>query len=252
MNNQLERRSFTTNIEVRSAGGKNVLVGRAAAYNSLSADLGGFREIIAPGTFSRAVREKDDCAFLVNHDEKALPLGRVSSGTLQLTEDQNGLNCRCDLPNTQAAHDLVESINRNDIREMSFAFAIPAGGDEWSDGYDENGIKYPLRTLREVRPLFDVSAVLRPAYPSGTSLSALATQNISSLQVSATALMEARSRGGYVPRPRIVVPAPRFSSDPFIGDLQRREEAKRNSEKFYTEEHGHPRMTPGQRRGTGK
>jgi hypothetical protein len=208
MNTQFERRSFATSISVRSAGGKNALVGRAAAYNTLSADLGGFREIIAPGTFSRAVREKDDCAFLVNHDSNALPLGRVSSGTLQLSEDQSGLNCRCELPDTQAAHDLVESINRGDIREMSFAFSVPSGGDEWGDGYDENGIKYPLRTLREVRPLFDVSAVLRPAYPSGTSLSALSAQNISSLQVSAGALLEARSRGGYTPRPPVIVAAP--------------------------------------------
>lgn len=205
-----ERRSFTTKIEVRKSGSKNYLVGRAASYGVLSADLGGFREMIARGAFSRAVREKDDCVFTLNHDSNALPLGRVSSGTLVLTDSADGLDCRCDLPDTQAARDLVQSISRGDIREMSFAFQVPSdgSGDEWGDAYDENGLKFVKRTLKTVKPLWDVSAVLRPAYPSGTSVSvdALTPPNVSSLslKVSPRALAEARSRGGYAPRPRAV------------------------------------------------
>jgi HK97 family phage prohead protease len=213
---QFERRSYATKIEVRTSSGKNVLVGRAASYSTLSADLGGFRETIAPGTFSRAVREKDDCVFTLNHDSSALPLGRVSSGTLQLSEDAYGLTCRCDLPNSQAAKDLVESINRGDIREMSFAFQVPEGGDEWGDDIDENGVRFVKRTLRTVK-LFDVSAVLHPAYPSGTTVNALTAQNVSSLQVSGRALAEARSRGGFAPKPPVLAPPSRY-------DLHRRAE----------------------------
>lgn len=205
-----ERRSFATHLEVRASSGKNILTGRAASYNTLSADLGGFRETIAPGTFSRAVREKDDAVFTLNHDADALPLGRVSSGTLQLSEDSAGLNCRCDLPNSQAAHDLVESINRGDIREMSFAFQVRDGEDEWSDDTDEEGQRFVKRTLRGLK-LFDVSAVLRPAYPTGTHVNAWhpSPTDVSNLllKVSERALVEARSRGGFAPRPRIVIPA---------------------------------------------
>jgi HK97 family phage prohead protease len=208
---QFERRSFATHLEVRASSGGNILTGRAASYNTLSADLGGFRETIAPGTFSRAVREKDDCVFTLNHDSNALPLGRVSSGTLQLSEDSAGLNCRCDLPNTQAARDLVESISRWDIREMSFAFQVPDGGDEWGDDTDEEGQRFIKRTLRTVK-LFDVSAVLRPAYPTGTSVNAWrpSPMDVSNLltKVSERALVEARSRGGFAPRPRVAIAEP--------------------------------------------
>jgi Escherichia/Staphylococcus phage prohead protease len=217
MNDQFERRSFATKIEVRKASGKNYLVGRVASYQRLSADLGGFREILAPGAFTRALREKDDAVFTLNHDANALPFGRVSSGRLQLSEDSAGLNCRCDLPNTQAARDLAESISRGDIREMSFAFSVPEGGDSWGQDIDEDGKLFVKRSVHEIKPLFDVSAVLHPAYPSGTnvSLDMLTAENVSSvnLKVSQRALAEARSRGGYAPAPRIVVPAERSKFD---------------------------------------
>jgi HK97 family phage prohead protease len=205
---QFERRSFATKLEVRASAGKNYLVGRAASYGVLSADLGGFREVIAPGAFSRAVREKDDCVFTLNHSATDLPYGRVSSGTLVLTDSKDGLDCRCELGNSQQARDLMEAVRRQDIREMSFAFQVPeTGGDEWGDDYDENGLKFLKRTLRMVKPLFDVSAVLRPAYPSGTSVSAqrLTPPNVSNLltQVSARTLqrvgVELRARGMKAP-----------------------------------------------------
>jgi HK97 family phage prohead protease len=201
MKTEYERRVCSTTLEARSTNGKKVLVGRAAAYGTLSADLGGFRETIAPGTFSRAIREKHDAVFTLNHNSDALPLGRVSSGTLQLSEDSSGLNCRCDLPNTQAARDLYESVSRGDIREMSFAFSVDTGGDEWGEDTDDEGRKFIKRTLRDVR-LHDVAAVLSPAYPSGTNVSALVAQNVSSFpKVSAGALAECRRRGGIAPRP---------------------------------------------------
>lgn len=205
MSNFERRTLITTGIQARSVNGKRLLVGRAAVYNLLSADLGGFREMLAPGTFTRAIREKDDVVFTLNHDANALPLGRVSSGTLELSEDKSGLNFRCYLPNTQAARDLFESVGRQDIRECSFAFQVPDGGDTWDEATDENGRKFIKRTVREVKPLMDVSAVLRPAYPSGTSVSTLVATNLSSLQVSPRALAEARSRGGYAPRPVVLV-----------------------------------------------
>ena len=50
---QIERRVLR-GAELRAAGGRRI-VGYAAVFNSLSEDLGGFREIILPGTFDRAI-----------------------------------------------------------------------------------------------------------------------------------------------------------------------------------------------------
>ena len=51
------------------------------------------------------------------------------------------------------------------MQHSSFAFRVPAGGDEWTTTRDTN---YPLRTLHEVQ-LVDVAPVLDPAYPDATA-----------------------------------------------------------------------------------
>jgi phage head maturation protease len=43
-----------------------------------------FREVIKPGAFTRALKEKQDVRCLINHDDN-LVLGRTKSGTLKLS-----------------------------------------------------------------------------------------------------------------------------------------------------------------------
>ena len=151
----VERRYFQVS-ELRTAkdGEKCTLEGYAAVFNSLSEDLGGFREKIAPGCFTRACKEADVRA-LWNHDANNV-LGRTKSGTLTLTEDAHGLKIRCNPPDAQWARDLMSSIDRGDVDQMSFGFRTIT--DEWNmvDGQD-------VRTLTDVE-LFDVSPVTFPAY----------------------------------------------------------------------------------------
>ena len=64
-----------------------ILDGKAASYNVLSPDLGGFRERIAPGAFDRSIREAHDVKCLLNHDPSKV-LGRTTSRTLQLSAYQ--------------------------------------------------------------------------------------------------------------------------------------------------------------------
>ncbi|MGD9879016.1 MAG: HK97 family phage prohead protease [Hyphomicrobiaceae bacterium] len=159
--NDTERRAFTADvlkIEAR-AEGKRTLVGHAAVFNQLSEDLGGFREQITPGAFIEAI-EKDDVRALFNHDPNFV-LGRNRSKTLELTEDARGLAIEIDLPDTPTIRDLVVApIERGDVSQMSFAFSVRPGGQDWAKD-DEGRV---IRTLKKLR-LFDVSPVTYPAYP---------------------------------------------------------------------------------------
>lgn len=132
--------------------------GYAAMFDTLSVDLGGFRERIQRGAFARTLREQADVRALVEHDPARI-LGRTKAGTLQLWEDATGLGFEVDPPETQLARDTVTSIARGDLSQASFAFRVVPGGERWSE--DAQG--RPIRTLLDV-DLFDCSVVAYPAY----------------------------------------------------------------------------------------
>jgi len=129
---EFERRSFPlSNVEVRETpDGRISFRGLAATYGSPSKNLGGFVETIKPTAFTRALAEKQDVPFLVNHDRN-LFLGRTGTGTVTLrSEPGEGLWVEADdLPATQAARDL-QALGK-EIRSMSFGFRVPKGGDSW-------------------------------------------------------------------------------------------------------------------------
>lgn len=155
-----EIRTFgMTGIEIRKAGDKNMLAGHAALYDSMSRDLGGFKETIKPGAFRRAIEEKQDVKALWNHDSGVV-LGRTTSGTLRIAEDDKGLAIEIDLPNTTAAADLRELIARGDVDQMSFAFITRL--DEWTERIVDGRMSV-VRELQDV-DLYDVSPVTFPAY----------------------------------------------------------------------------------------
>lgn len=153
---QIERRIIASDIRIETrAAGQRVLAGHAAVFNSASEDLGGFREIVAPGAFAQTLAE-DDIRALFNHDPNLI-IGRNRASTLRLSEDTRGLAYEIDLPDTQLARDLAVSIERGDISGNSFGFQTIE--DRWAQS--EAGT---IRTLIRVR-LFDVSPVVYPAYP---------------------------------------------------------------------------------------
>lgn len=151
-------------IETR-AGGKieaqgNKVIGYAAVFGPLSENLGGFRERVAPTAFDRTLAGEKDVRALMDHDT-AKVLGRRANGTLGLSTDKNGLRVEIELPNTTYANDLRELLARGDVSQMSFAFLVNDGGDQW-EGKTEDGLR--LRTLLDVE-LVEVSLVAIPAYP---------------------------------------------------------------------------------------
>ena len=155
-NGDIERRHYTCEgIEVRNDEDQPPrLIGYAAMFGEMSEDLGGFRERIAPGAFSKAIG--GDVRALFNHDSNLI-LGRTKSKTLTIVEDQRGLRIEITPPDTQVARDLMESVSRGDVDQMSFGFRTIKENWEEVDGE-------LVRTLVEVR-LFDVSPVVFPAYP---------------------------------------------------------------------------------------
>jgi len=148
-----ERRSYPCELRVSERGAEPHIIGHAAVFNTLSEDLGGFREQIDPGAFNDTLDA--DVRALKNHDPNMI-LGRTKAGTLTLSVDELGLRYDIQLPKTTFAADLIESVRRGDISQSSFAFR--ALDDKWNkhDGQD-------VRTIVRAE-LIDVSPVTYPAY----------------------------------------------------------------------------------------
>lgn len=154
MPNEKETRTFTFKLEARDD--ENPLIsGHAAVFNE-EADIGFFKEKIKRGAFAESI-QVDDVRALFNHDPNHV-LGRNKAGTLKLQEDRKGLAIEIVPPDTQFARDLLISVKRGDISQMSFGFQVQE--DSWKHG--EDGAP-DVRTLKKVR-LFDVSPVTFPAY----------------------------------------------------------------------------------------
>ena len=158
----IERRIAEHKVELRAdeKGGAGVAVGYGSVFNSVSENLGGFREIIAPGAFDDVLG--DDVRALINHDSNLI-LGRTTSKTLRLSVDEVGLRYEVDLPNTSYANDLAVVMERGDVSQSSFGFQVDK--DSWSE--DEEG--RIIRTVEKVSRLYDVSPVTFPAYPEATA-----------------------------------------------------------------------------------
>lgn len=157
-----ESRRVPLTIEVRAADdGSPLIAGHAAVFNSLSHDMGGFREQIRPGAFKRTLKSGNGVMSFFNHNPDFV-LGRTSNKTLTVAEDLEGLAFQVRPPETAWAADLMVSMRRGDVADASFSFRVIK--DEWGQG--EDGLA--LRTLHEIE-LFEVGPVTMGAYPAADS-----------------------------------------------------------------------------------
>lgn len=161
--NETVERRFLPSGELRAveSDGQRRLEGYAARFNERSEWLWGFYEMILPGAF-RNVLANNDVRALYNHDP-SLVLGRTANGTLLLEEDNLGLRYIITLPDTATGNEVWTLVQRGDISQSSFAFEVSIDGEEW--GTDGEGGP-PLRKIRTVARLYDVSPVTYPAYPA--------------------------------------------------------------------------------------
>lgn len=160
MKRSIETRVFhLSDLEVRAEGdAAPEFSGYAAIFNEETELWPGFREKVAPGAFSKTLRERDDVVLLFNHDSDTV-LASTKARSLDLAEDEIGLRVRATLdPADVDTQRVVPKMKRGDIDQMSFGFQTI------SDEFLNNEDGTTLRTLKEVK-LWDVSVVTWPAYP---------------------------------------------------------------------------------------
>ena len=170
MNNK-EVRSLEFEIRAEEGakeGRKGRLTGMPIVFEQVT-DLGWIREVIDRD----ALNDTDlrDVRFLVGHDTSMIPLARSrnnnENSTMQLTVTDRGMEIRVDLDTegNPRAKELYSAVQRGDISGMSFMFTVDR--DEWEDLESD----HPLRRIRSIGRVFEVSAVTFPAY-EGTDIQA--------------------------------------------------------------------------------
>lgn len=153
-------------IEIRTASedkDSRTIEGYALVFNSLSEDLGGFREQIIPEAVDGMI-EASDILALLNHDQSrgVLARSRYGVGSLNLEIDEVGLKYRFEAPHTALGDEVLEYLRRGDITSSSFAFVIE------TDNWDKQSDGTYIRTIKKFRRLYDVSPVFEPAYQQTT------------------------------------------------------------------------------------
>ena len=146
--------------EVRASHDDRKIEGKAIAFNSISCDLGGFREQIIPEAISEDVINSSDIFFLLNHSNNRGILARQKNGFGSLKTDirDDGVYFSFEAPQTSLGDELLEYLRRGDITQCSFAFTVK--DDKWERQADNSYV----RTILRFDKIFDMSAVFKPAY----------------------------------------------------------------------------------------
>jgi uncharacterized protein len=144
-------------VELRGPFEGRTLTGYAARFGQ-PARIGTFTETIRQGAFRASLGADKDVLALADHDPKRV-LGRTRTGSLKLTEDDQGLRFDLTLPDTSAGNDVLALATRGDLGGASFGFTVPKGGEVW------NGDRRELRQV-DLREISLVSSW--PAYETGT------------------------------------------------------------------------------------
>ena len=183
-------RSFTFDVDAQNNEKYgDYIEGRAIVFDQPT-DIGLFTEIID----KNALKETDlrDVRFLVNHNTDMIPLARSrrnnENSTMQMVVGEEGMDIRANLDteNNADARALYSATKRGDISGMSFMMTVK---DEDWDFTDE---ERPVRTIRSIGRIYEVSAVSYPAYPQ-TSLSVEARGDEEALENAKSTLEKAKA-----------------------------------------------------------
>ena len=153
---------YAAELETRELDGMGVIEGRPIVFNR-EADLGFFREIIAPEALVKT--DLKDVRLCLNHDTNyvyARSRNNNENSTMQLFVDDAGLRfvAKLAINESPKAKDFYSAIKRKDMDKMSFMFRVR--GEEWEGLETES----PLRRITDISEVVEISMVTFPAYDS--------------------------------------------------------------------------------------
>lgn len=160
MEKLINYRSF----EVEEKDDKKIIYGYGIVFNTLSEDMGNFREMVLPEAVTQELINKSDIYFLWNHKDTSYPLARskYGKGSMKLTIDSIGLRYEFECLNEE----FYKLCKRGDIDSASFAFYMDKNKDviwERSEKYNQ------IAKIKYIDEMADISAVLIPAYKKAST-----------------------------------------------------------------------------------
>lgn len=155
-------KEIRSSVSLRSIDGKpKVIGGYIAKWDEPSLILcengRRFVEVIRKGAFTKTIAE-DDIHCLWNHGYGSV-LGRNTSGTLRLKEDDIGLYFENDPPDNSIGNDVWVMVKREDVTGCSF------GGIPTKENWIPQGDSTYMHEVLEWK-LLEVTITPIPAYPS--------------------------------------------------------------------------------------
>lgn len=151
-------------LEIKAVDENEMLIeGYAIKFNEetlIGSEEHGFREVIDKDALTSS--NMKDVPLKYNHQDNYLVLARTRNKSLVLEVDDIGLKIKAQLIDTQSNRDIYKMVQGGLLDKMSFAFTVK------SQSWDRTG-KVPLRIIKEIERLYDVSIVDVPAY-EGTSV----------------------------------------------------------------------------------
>lgn len=180
--NQIERvRALTPELRADLAdGGVGTLTGHFAVFNEeTTIDSfweGRFREIIAPGAFTRTMEQRTGSIRCIYEHGRDPMFGNKPLGSPTFGEDDRGATYDVELFDTQLNREHVVPAARSGQLGASFAFDVL--GETWDDEPADGGL--PVRTITEVR-LYEFGPCPFPAYEGATAGVRTALANLDTL-----------------------------------------------------------------------
>ncbi len=154
-------------VETRESEDGKKFINGFIPYNSMSEELWGFREQIAPGAFTRTLKNGTDVFALWAHDDSKVLASR-RSGTLTFEDKLDGLHFSVEMRSNPINDDYYEAVARGDVLGVSFGFFSEQ--EEWDQSQTP-----AIRTLKSVRLLEVSPGVAFPAYAGAQSEAARKT-----------------------------------------------------------------------------
>lgn len=166
-NRSLENRNLSVVANVENTEGKKYISG-IIPYNSRSQFMYiGYSdcnyEMLAPTVFNKTIADRSDIYVNYAHNDEHI-LGRLSAGTLEVTNTPDGLTFKMQVPNTPWGEEAYGTIESGNCRTISFEF-IPY---TWKEDYDTNTV-----TLTSAKLTAISLCVINPAYTETDTITSI-------------------------------------------------------------------------------